>query len=388
MIKYIYFTAFLTTTAYAFLAYINSSFLGKFIPNDYIGLIYGIGSLFTLVLLSNISRFLRKWGHYEVTISILSIQLASLLFLGMADFYSASWASALMAPVLVFFIVLSISYTLLTFSYDIYLEKYSKDTDTGKSRGTYLTIINLAILFAPYIVGKILSNGDYYKIYFLALAVLFLAFLTARKKMRAVPDVDYTDPPFFATLAKIWRNKNIWSIFVSSFLLQFFYSWMIIYNPLYLNGIMGFSWADLGIMFTIMLLPFVLIQLPLGKIADKYIGEKEILTSGFFIMGLSTIAIYFISSPNFFIFTFVLFLTRVGAAAVEIMNETYFFKKVSPCDSDIIGFFRNSVALAFVIGPISASLILAYLPFATLYLILGVFMLFGLKLALAIEDTL
>ena len=141
-------------------------------------------------------------------------------------------------------------------------------------------------------------------------------------------------------------------------------------------------------MFTIMLSPFVILQFPLGEISDKYLGEKEILTAGFLITGLSTILLAFIDKPDFITWTAVLFTTRIGACAIEVMNETYFFKKISAKDSDIMGFFRNANPIAYMIAPISASTILYFVGFNYLFLILGIIMLSGIYFSLSIKDTL
>src|SRR3972149_2289795 len=106
-------------------------------------------------------------------------------------------------------------------------------------------------------------------------------------------------------------------------------------------------------MFTIMLLPFVIVQYPLGKLADK-IGEKELLNIGIIVMSFATLAIPFLGSANFFLWAGVLFLTRVGAAMVEAMTEIYFFKKINTEDSEVISFFRNTYPVAFIFAPLIA----------------------------------
>ena len=47
-----------------------------------------------------------------------------------------------------------------------------------------------------------------------------------------------------------------------------------------------------------MLLPFLFFQLPLGHLADKKYGEKEILIIGFVVMGATTMLIPYIGTAS------------------------------------------------------------------------------------------
>ena len=119
---------------------------------------------------------------------------------------------------------------------------------------------------------------------------------------------------------------------------------MTIYTPMYLHKHLGFAWKELGIMFSIMLVPFLLLEAPLGRIADKVLGEKEFLVTGFAIIAIATAVISFMTVSVFFLFALILFTTRVGAAMVEIMTETYFFKKIRAEDAQIIGLMRRQAS--------------------------------------------
>ncbi len=162
---------------------------------------------------------------------------------------------------------------------------------------------------------------------------------------------------------------------------------MTIYTPLYLTQKLGFSLEDTLLMFSVMLISFVVLQYPLGKISDKWLGEKEILTAGYFIIAIATGALSFITLNSFWVWAGMLFATRVGASTIEIMNETYFYKKVKPVDSDIMSFYRNAQPLAYIVGPVVASIFLIFLDFKYIFLALGIIMLTGVYYSLGIKDT-
>jgi len=115
---------------------------------------------------------------------------------------------------------------------------------------------------------------------------------------------------------------------------------MVIYTPIYLNQHLGIDWTQIGMIFTIMLLPFIFLQFPLGRLADTRLGEKEIMAIGFGILVVSTAALSFITTTSFWVWALALFATRVGASAVAVMNETYFFKKTNDTDADLLEFFH------------------------------------------------
>ncbi len=409
VIKILYLVTFLSSVHYAFVLYINSSYLENFIVKEKIGLLYALASVFTIIVIPNLSRVLKMYGQFKTVLSVLSVDLAAIVCLAIVSsplfpkttLFPVSDGKVLvenitkLSPwiggiVVTSFLAFQISITMNRILLDVYMEKFSKENETGNNRGWFLTAMNVAIALSPFIVGKILTNTNdgFWKVYMISAIFLTLSLILVASKLKSIKDVNYNSPPFLQTIKKMVRDKNIFNIYLSSLLLEFFYSWMVIYTPIYLYNQIGLSWNQIGTIFSIMLTAFVIFELPLGKIADKYLGEKEILTAGFIIIGISTALLTFIESKSLVVWALALFITRVGASAIEIMNETYFFKKVKATDADIIGFFRNASPMAYIIGPGLASIILYFIDYKYLFLILGVIMLSGIKFSLSIKDTL
>jgi MFS-type transporter involved in bile tolerance (Atg22 family) len=70
------------------------------------------------------------------------------------------------------------------------------------------------------------------------------------------------------------------------------------------------------------------------------------------------------------------------------MSESYFFKIVKEEDADEIAFFRNTRAVAFLIAPAIATLLLIFVPsFQYLFYVLGAVLLIGLWITLRMEDV-
>ncbi|MBI3632008.1 MAG: MFS transporter [Candidatus Vogelbacteria bacterium] len=409
IVNTIYLVTFLTSVHYAFVVYINSSFIETFISKEKIGLLYVLASILTLLLIPKMSGLLKRFGQFA---TVLTILLLDLLAMGGLIIASSPLASQTVSfqigdttahvtslstlstylPLLVVtsFLIFQIVIILNRILIDIYMEEFSRKNETGGDRGELLTAMNLAFVVSPLIVGYMIVDNDqnFWRIYAISALFIMAAIGLVITKLHKIKDVTYHNPPFFKTLSRVMKDKSIYSIYVSNFLLEFFYAWMVIYTPIYLNEVVGFNWQEIGIIFSVMLTSFIILQLPLGRIADKYLGEKEILTAGFIIAAISTAGITFVTSKSLALWAILLFATRVGASAIEVMNETYFFKKVRATDSDIIGFFRNAGPFAYIIGPAIASALLYFIDYKYLFLILGIVMFYGIKFSLSIKDTL
>ncbi|MCR4334509.1 MAG: MFS transporter [Patescibacteria group bacterium] len=324
------------------------------------------------------SRLLRRFGNYKITLTLITFQ--ALIFSGIVYFESFY----LIAPLFVAnFVVIG----LIFFTLDIFLENQSEDIHTGGIRGMYLTVANSAWILSPMIVGMLIGINDYKKIYLSAIILLIPLIYFLQTNFKKFKDPIYDHLSIKNTFSKILRNKNYYRIFLSSILLNFFYAWMVIYMPIYLHQYVGFNWKEIGIIFTIMLLPFVILEMPLGNIADKKLGEKEILSIGFIITALATISISLITVKNIWLWALVLFMTRVGASMIEVMNETYFFKKIDGRSSSILSFFRITRPTAYVVAPLIASSTFLFIDYRYSFIVLGIIILYGLRYSLTLEDT-
>ena len=375
----IYTVGFLSAFHVFLIVYINSSFLNQYISEEFVGSLYIIGSLMTISTLTIIPYALRRFGNYMTLVAFTLLEI--LILLGMAFIKEP-------AIVIPLFVTHWVVFQIMFINIDIFLETYQKkESDTGSTRGIFLTIINSALILSILIVGLILTNNDFWKIYLISAGVLLPFLFIIFTKFRNFKDPVYEDFKIWRTLKKFRTDKNISNIFMAQFILKFFFSWMVVYMPIYLHDYIGFEWSQIAIIFTIMLLPFILIEIPAGKIADKWIGEKELLSVGFIIMALFTMMIPFVGITSFVLWAGILFVTRIGASLVEVTTESYFFKHVQGDDANIISFFRMTRPTAYIAGPLVAIITLQFLPFQYIFLVLGIIMFLGLKYSFALKDT-
>ncbi|MEQ1499750.1 MAG: MFS transporter [Parcubacteria group bacterium] len=363
---------------YALIVYVNSSFLSNFFSETQVSALYIMGAVMEIILLINASKILQKLGSYKFITLTIILELLSLV--GILSTTSSFFVSF-------YFLIHIFSVSLIAFNMDVFIEAISQNEEsTGGIRGSYLTLSNIAFVLSPLIVAFIVTDSDYTFVYLLS-ATLLIPLFSLMKKLKKVspPNIKHIDVR--QTISEYTKDKDLYNIFFCQFTLQMFYSYMIIYVPIYLKNNIGFSWEEIGIMFTIMLLPFVLFELPVGELEDMKYGEKEFLTGGFAIMSMATVFISFVTVKVFWIWAFILFVSRIGASLVEISTESYFFKHVDKDKTDIISFFRITRPLSYIVTPVLATIALQFMPFQYIFIVIGGIVIIGAHYSMDLRDT-
>lgn len=375
-IKIVFLVGFLFSFHLAITSYINSTFLSNFLKEQKVGLIYALASASAIVALLLMPRVLKRTGSY---IFLLSVSLLSALSL-----FLISFAESTLGIVLLFIFYFTLN-NLIIFILDEILQIFSKNSIVGRIRGLYLTIINSAWVLAQMFSGEFLGGSPFNTFYLFASGIMLLFFVIVLLSFKNTKDPNYDKLPITKSVGKFFKDKNLARSYKISFLLQFFYSWMVIYTPIYLFAHLGFSWKEISGIFTIMLLPFVLLEYSLGRYSDK-IGERAMMMVGFLIISLTTMSLFFITKHSVLIWGLVLFGTRVGAATIEVMSDSYFFKHIAKENDEFIGVYRNTGPMAYIVAPLFASGLLFIVPaFNFIFLILGAIMLSGVYFASTIS---
>ena len=375
----VYLATFFYSLHYALTLYIESSFLGTFLPTQSVGLLFTVAAIISVLILFNFSSILRRFGNYSVILTAVIFEAAALFVLSDVS----DWR--LMAA---FFIIHQILLNVIFFSLNIFLEAFSKDETTGSTRGIFLTVINSAIIAGPFIAGNLFEDGDFRTTFLVAGVIVLLILFFMGGWFKNFADPQYARLSILNTIGSVAREKELRSIFVVQFLLEFFFSIMVIYTPIYLYQTIGIPLSQIvGIIMPIALLPFVVFPYTLGNLADKRFGEKEMLFAGFLVMSIATASISLIVSQTIFIWAVILLLTRIGASFVETMAESYFFKHISVKETNIISFFRNLRPMSYLIAPVVASAFLSLFDSKYLFLGVGAIMLIGLYYSFILKDT-
>lgn len=369
-LRLVHLTGFLMAVHFASVAYINSSLLLQFVADSTLNILYVIGSILSVITLILAPALLRKYGSVWVFIAFITLEILAVFGMGLANMANLT---------VLFFLIHLAADSILYLCLDINLEQEIKiEGETGGKRGTLLAISQIAWVLSPLALIFLVNQNAFDKVYLLSgIALIPLLFIVSIF-FKNIPKTDKVTSNISKTVHALLQGGDKARIVSVQFILNFFYAWMVINLPLLLNREMNFGWEKIGMLFMIMLLPFLLFELPAGLLADKKIGEKEILISGFIVMALATFAIPFISVTTFWIWALILFISRIGAALVEASSEVYFFKHVKEEDTGLISLFRMTRPLSYIISPLFALPVIYFFSYATSFYFLAFFVAFGL----------
>ena len=360
-------------TSAALPAYMQSNFLEQYLNLEAVSLFFVAANAITALVINLFPRLIKQLGSYFTIKLLILIYITALIALA-----AANGAPSAIVSLLVFIITSN----LIWINIDILLEAVSSDSKTGRIRSLYLTFMNLGWIASPLLSAHLVNIGGY-SLPFIASAILaillFVAILSQKKFLKNGHKRSRQE--------SIIKNKDLRGIFIAAISLNLFFSGAVLYIPLYLHQNLGMDWSQLGWIFSFMLLPFILFEIPAGIAADKYIGEKELLLLGIFILVLSLVLFSYLTTSSPWIWAAALFFSRTGAALIEAMRDAYFFKKISDRDIGFINIFRVTGPLGYILGAGSAALIVLFLPLNYVFLVFAVLILPAFYFAASIKDT-
>lgn len=374
----LYLMAFFLALAGALPAYIQSSFLETFVGLSAVTWFFITANLISIITILFFPRLIKKLGNY------LSAGITALIFLG-----SLAGLGLTTSPVSIFlfFILMQVAVNLIWINMDIFVKSFSTITSTGQIRATYFTIINFAWIISPSVSAWLISFGGYYYAFLGAAFLVFpflIILLTSGSKIDSRQNYKTS---LVKSLKSAYRNLNLRGVFGLATLLSVFYNASTIFIPIYLHKTLGFSWTELGFIFSLMLIPFLFIEIPAGFIADKYFGEKEMFGIGYVIIIICLGVFTFSTSHNIWFWAAILFISRVGAALVEAMRESYFFKNINSTDVDKINIFRTTTPLGALLGSAISLVLLLFLPINYIFITIAVFVCAAFPFLAIMKDT-
>jgi MFS family permease len=150
-----------------------------------------------------------------------------------------------------------------------------------------------------------------------------------------------------------WSDQLNRKSFITQSLLHLYYAITGVFLPIYLYSYFGFDWDKIGLMLLISSTPFILFQIPFGKLEDKQHNEKKIFIWGIIITIAFTI-LGLLVKPNmplsFLLLALTLFLSKIGCSLIEIAMEGMFYKHVSERNAFALMSFRAGRLFPYVLG--------------------------------------
>lgn len=361
----------------ALLVYVLSAYFREVSGTENVSFLYLIAFCIVLAALFHLHGVIRKVGKSMLLFLLLITAIVANATLILMD---PSWFT--IAVLLVHLVVSNLVWV----SLDIILESFSEDGKSGRIRGLYLTIVNAGWLLAPLLSVTLLARSGFSGIFFVGLVMYSIILVIALLGLRRVNHRFKEMITPRQILRKVRLRKDVLRIYAVALAVEFFYAVMVVYMSLYLLNL-GFGWREIGMIFSVMLIPFVVIQYPLGVLADKRFGEKEMLIFFLALMVISTAWLPFIVSEKVWFWAAALFVTRIGAAGVDILRDSYFYKRIGPSDVDIIAFFRTARPVANILAAVVVGVSLLFFPLASVFFIAAFVLFLGLIPAFLLVDN-
>jgi MFS family permease len=364
--------------AYATLAYVTSSFIESLFGKSAISPAFFLGALVSLVVLATIPTLIRLFSVKYTLIGFTSIQCILVCLLGTSAIVTHS--RILFYSVFALYAAGTIAILALL---DIFVEHYSPRAETGRIRGIYQSLYNTGWLLGPLSSAFILGRFGFPMLFVFSAGLLGLMTLSLLRVEHVV--LHGKARGFLAGIRSLRGRTSLIQILSIAWILELFYAIMVIYSPVYLREAFGFSWSTIGMMFTIMLIPFAVIEYPLGRLADK-IGEKKLLMVGLCITTIATILFGSIHGSAL-VMGALLLATRTGAATIEIMTQTYFFKVIRENESSLVSLFRDLSPLAYLLAAGLGGVLVSVLGFPLVFTLIAAVVAVGILITSRLHDT-
>ncbi len=359
-------------------AYVLSSFLAYYVGVEYVGYIFIASSIVSALVLYAAPPIFRAFGIRNVLILLTLAEITVLLGLAITSNWIAAAILVAIQGTLTFAIFIGI---------DLLVEaSVTTERVTGRVRTAFLILSNLAVLLGALSLTFVVEGDQYWRA-FVTAAIVLIPFLILTLWFLPKVSLPTRESPEESALSQFRTNRSLRAITLAHFLLQIFFAWMAIYSPILLFSYEGFTWAEIGTILAFAMLPYIILEYPLGVIADTWLGEKELLIAGFIIIALSLFLVPLAAGASYAVWVALLVFSRVGAAAVEAMTEVHFFRHVSERDTATIAAFRTLRPLGNIVGPLIASLTLLVLPLHATFFVFGLVMLLGIPVSRALIDS-
>ncbi len=238
-------------------------------------------------------------------------------------------------------------------------EAFIKDISPTKKRGEFRsffgTFANAGMLMGSLIGGFLAAGFGIRSPYFFAAILLFvpLILVFGMKDRRSNTNKNQAVRDFLPVLKGFLQQRELKLLALCTVSLYFWYAVKWVFGPLFLLS-QDFSPSIIGIWLAVSVLPFLLFQIPIGKLSDQ-IGQSKIIYLGFLISTLFLIPLGFMSSISSLLAT--IFIVSIGTAFAEPLIEA----KVT----DIVpkerygaysGIFEFTKTFGLIMGPVVASI--------------------------------
>jgi len=349
---------FLTALTWALLSVVFPLLLKqKFGSDQAVSLLFSLFYLVSLVTFLGAVGLIKKLHQRRSFDIALIVTPAILLLLGLATSN---------VEIIILYSLGTVLFNIYVFNLTSYLARLLPKDILTEQNSKLGAIQNAAWVVGPLLGGLIAAKFGDPTVFYAAMVVSLTAFLALPIfGMPRAPVSEATSNPF-SNLAEFFKVRFRVQAFINGLGLEFIYgSWFLLTLYLYDQKL---SLTKIGLITAIASLPWIILEIPIGKIAGKKISEPRLFQIGYGIIAVMMILMGLVK--NVWIFSGFYFLAVVGSCFIEQISTPFFIKQIKPTDGHLLSVFLTKAPIARLIAPLCASLLLTFLP---LNLVISVF---------------
>ena len=256
------------------------------------------------------------------------------------------------------------SLTLINMLLPLFISDFSKGVGMEKLNARYFLWANVGALIAPVFAMSIVSHFDgNYRMPFLAAGMIYFSGLLFFKHFGIVQQEKVLKPVNMRKTLRalrinamaFFRRAGMLRAYMVNFGFYALRSIRLLYVPIVVIE-NGFSNETLGIVLSVGILPYIIVEYFIGKWIKKY-GVKLWLTLGFVLFALCSVFATFVTG-HWLLVIFVLW--QIPGAFMEAAHDLLFFNGMPKKEqSRFYGIFRTSVNFPNIIVPVFGTLCIA-----------------------------
>jgi len=345
------------------------TFIESILKNEaFVGYFYSLTSIAMVLAGLASAYFYKKFSRINLLyFFLLTVSLTTFFFMFVGTIYN-----------LVPLELLRIFSALIIFmSLSLMVRDFTAPTNLEKTTGVYFLFNNVGWLVGPVVGGVIAKYAGYEPVFVLsgfsfmgALIYVIHQQLVRRHPALLAPRINIEavvkENRFKAFFRSSGRRKA-YAILIAYFMWS---ALKVVTIPLFVKD-MGYGSDMSGLILSLAIIPFVLLEVPVGIYASKR-GLKLPIGAGFLIISFCLFIVFL--SPWFFLDILFLILANIGAAFIEPLTDVYFHRNTTKDEAyDMYGIFVTAHPVGKFISPFIISTVLLFLPFSWAY---GVFAIF------------
>ena len=246
----------------------------------------------------------------------------------------------------------------------LFISDFSKGIGMEKLNARYLLWVNIGALIAPMFAMSIVSFfGGNYRMPLLAAGLVYFSGLLFFKHFGIVQqdkvvrrvNMRRTVRALRITAMQFFKKDGMTRAYIVNFGYYALRAMRLLYVPIVVIE-NGFSSETLGIVLSLGILPYIIIESFIGRLIKRY-GVKMWLTLGFISFAVFSMLAVFVSG---YALLAIFVLWQISGAFMEACHDLLFFNDMpKPLQSRYYGVFRTSVNFPSIVVPILGGICIA-----------------------------